>query len=91
MPNIINCSKCQRNIVKGSFNKTSGKFICKNCIISNNDIYKKYRFSLLHQLTSIHLDQLNSLHFNNNDIFDSIAILDLFLSYHIVELKHARY
>jgi len=88
MPNLSNCRKCNSKMMQGGIDESTGELVCSNCIDSSEN--KLNSFSTLNKLTSLHLDEIETLSLNRKNVIDSIQLLDVFLSYHIEELKKVK-
>lgn len=85
MPNLSSCSKCNSKMMQGGIDNSTGELVCSDCISYTES--KIISLSSLKKLSSLHLDELEALSAKKKDILDSIQMLDIFLSYHIEELK----
>ena len=88
MPNLSNCNKCNSKMLKGGIDTSTGELVCSGCFAHNEN--QLNNFSALNKLTSIHLDELNTLLRKNIYIIDSIHLLNAFLSYHVEGFKKVK-
>ena len=87
MPNLKNCSKCNKDIIQGSINDYSGELVCSDCIVQSKIKISENSCFFLKQLSDLHLDDLNTLSLSNSDIIESIRFLESFLLFHIEGFK----
>ena len=85
MPNLSNCSQCNNKMTLGRFDNFLGELVCPVCV--SNCSGQIINLLSLEKLTSLHLDDLNTLTMEKTDVLDSIQFLFVFLSYHIEGLK----
>ena len=90
MPNLKNCCQCNKDIIRGGIDDYSGELVCTDCS-------KQYKIKIgrnscifLKQLSELHLDDLSSTSFSDNDIIDSIRLLQSFMLFHIEGLKNVQ-
>jgi len=87
MPNLINCAKCNMIMYNGGVDLLYGEIVCENCIIEKNNICC---LSEIKNIIAHHLDDLNKLNLNKTKIYNTIKLMELFLSHHIQELKNLK-
>ena len=75
-------------MIKGGIDKSTGELVCSSCFSHNEN--QLNNFSALNKLTSLHLDELNTLLRENICIIDSIYLLNAFLSYHVEGFKKVK-
>ncbi len=90
MPNLKNCSKCNSEISQGGIDEYTGELVCEKCVMQNQIHLEENSFTILKKITSLHLDDLQSLTIEENSILNPIRFLDLFTSFHIEGLKRVR-
>ena len=74
-------------MIRGGLDDYSGELVCTDCV-SRCKIKISYNgCAFLKQLSDLHLDDLNTIFFSDNDIIDSICFLESFMLYHDVGLK----
>ena len=88
MPNVSNCNKCNSKMIKGGIDKSTGELVCSDCFVHNKN--QLNNLTALNILTSLHLNEINTLLREKKEIIDSILLLDTFLSYHIEGLKKVK-
>jgi len=87
MPDLKNCSKCSQELLRGGIDNYSGELVCPGCVDQYQMKATKISFIFLKQLTSLHLDDLNTISLPNSDIIDSIHLLESFLLFHVDGIK----
>ena len=87
MPNLKNCSKCNKDIIQGSINDYSGELVCSDCIVQSKIKISENSCFFLKQLSDLHLDDLNTLSLSNSDIIESVHFLESFLLFHVEGFK----
>ena len=90
MPDLKNCSKCRQELVHGGIDNCSGELVCPDCVDQYQMNAGEIGFIFLKQLTSLHLDDLNTISLPNNDIIDSIHLLESFMLFHIEGFNKVR-
>ena len=87
MPNLKNCSKCNKDIIQGSIDDYSGELVCSDCIVQSKIKISENSCFFLKQLSDLHLDDLNTLSLSNSDIIESVRFLESFLLFHVEGFK----
>ena len=90
LPNLKKCSKCNADLTSGCFDDYTGELICLNCSTQSKISLDENSLSALQKLECLHLDDLQTLSINIQDITNSIQFLDLFISFHLEGLKKLR-
>jgi len=75
-------------MIKGGIDKSTGELVCSECFDHNENHLNN--LTALKILTSLHLNELNTLLRKRKEIIDLIQLLDTFLSYHIEGLKKVK-
>ena len=90
MPNLKSCSKCNSVISHGGIDDYTGELVCEKCVTQSQIHLEENSFAVLQKITSLHLDDLQTLTIKNNSIFNPIRFLDIFTSFHIEGLKRVK-
>lgn len=90
MPNLKSCSKCNSEMSQGGIDEYTGELVCANCVTHSQIHLEENSFTILKKITSLHLDDLQSLAIEENCVLNPIRFLDLFTSFHIEGLKGVR-
>jgi len=90
MPNLKNCSKCNSKMSQGGIDEHSGELVCDNCNSQCKINLIENSFTLLNQITTIHLDELQTLKYDKNIVLNPIRFLDIFITHHIEGLKRVK-
>ena len=75
-------------MIQGGIDKSTGELVCSGCFDHNEN--QLNNFSALNKLTSLHLEELNTLLRYEKYIIDSIHLLNAFLSYHVEGFKKVK-
>ena len=87
MPNLNNCSKCNKDIILGGIDDYSGELVCPDCVLQCKIKIGENVCAFLKQLSALRLDDLNKISFSDSDIIDSICFLESFMLFHVEGLK----
>ena len=90
MPNLVSCSKCFSKLTEANLENYTGEVVCKNCLKNCQISLKNSSFILLKNLSNMHLDNLEAVHTEKDDVFNVILFLDSFSSIHIDGLNRVK-
>ena len=75
-------------MIKGGIDKSIGELVCIDCISHTET--QSSDLSGLNKLISLNIDELDTFLAEKKEFFDSIVLLDAFLSYHIEGLNKVK-